>query len=274
MKTTILFRYGNIKLLPYEEEEFFCAKKYFDVQTKRTDCHDCMVICRYSCLPYYSELEADLLNNNCKMINSYLQHKWIANFEYYDYLREYTPETWDEYTFQDCSYDGPFVVKGKTNSKKFQWNKMMFAKNKREASLIGCELSNDYMIGEQEIIFRKYIPLKTLEIGSNGLPFSNEWRLFFLGNKLLAKGYYWSIAEDETIEKAAFSQEALIFAQKIANIACRYTNFFVMDIAEKENGGWVLIELNDGQMSGLSLVESKDLYSNLFEEREINKCIL
>ena len=41
------------------------------------------------------------------------------------------------------------------------------------------------------------------------------------------------------------------------------TNFFVMDIARTAEGKWIIIELNDGQQSGLSNVDPEELYSNL-----------
>lgn len=39
-----------------------------------------------------------------------------------------------------------------------------------------------------------------------------------------------------------------------------------MDIAQKEDGGWVVVELNDGSMSGLSCIDPDELYNNLLKE--------
>jgi hypothetical protein len=55
-----------------------------------------LVIGRYSVLPFYREVEADLAVNGCKLINSFAQHCWIANFEYYRHFKDVTPETWDD----------------------------------------------------------------------------------------------------------------------------------------------------------------------------------
>ena len=57
--------------------------------------------------------------------------------------------------------------------------------------------------------------------------------------------------------------DGLKFADKIAEIASYYTTFFVLDIAEKRDGGWILIEMNDGQMSGLSMNDPDIFYKNL-----------
>lgn len=242
------------------------AKKNFDVIEYRAQLQNYsnnMVIARYSALPYYKELEEDCKWFDKHLINSYEQHKWIANFEYYEPLKEYTPETWNEKSFGKWDYEGPFVVKGKTNSRKHRWNKDMFAEDKKAAWQIASNLHSDMWIGEQELIFRKYVPLKTFEIGLFDLPFTNEWRFFYYKGKRIAHEYYWSIAEQP--ELATINEEGLAFADNLAKIAAEYTNFYVLDIAEKAEGGWILIEINDGQMSGLSMIEPSVFYRNFAE---------
>jgi len=260
--------YTNPVLLFREEEtlkgELQEAEKHLSVCKKRTECKNNLVVGRYSVLPYYKELERDLESNNCYLINSYDQHRWIADFEYYEVLKDYTFESWDDNNFYQCKHPGPFVVKGKTNSRKHRWNKSMFAETKRQASELAIELAYDSLIGPQGVIYRKYVPLKRLETGLYDLPITNEWRFFYLGDKRLAHGYYWSNADD--VSKGTIDEVGLNFADEVAKIVSKHVNFFVLDIAEKEEGGWVLVEVNDAQMSGLSEVDPKELYANLAKE--------
>jgi hypothetical protein len=253
----ILFRCGL-----EEENELTVAQSNFHVVKQRNLCQDSLVIGRYSVLPFYKELELDLKINNCQLINNFMQHKWIANFEYYEVLKDLTFPTYFE---QDLPYlsdsDGPFVVKGKTNSRKWYWKDLMYASTKRKAIEIGGQLLRDSLISDQGVIYRKYIPLKNIEIGINDLPFSNEWRFFFLGKEFVDYGFYWSIAEKA--HKQELSNEGVEFAHYVAEIASQYCNFFVLDIAEKDEGGWILVEINDGQMSGLSMIKVAEFYSNL-----------
>lgn len=256
MKPIILFR--NII---DTNDELTVASQFFDIVFLRTEVlNNAFVIPRYSALPFYDELEKDIVNLGGILINTYEQHRWIANFDYYELLSEFTPQTWFDSEFND---DGPFVVKGRTNSRKHDWGKKMFAKNKEEAIEIGCELLRDNLIGQQGIIYRKYIPLRTYEIGINGLPFTNEWRFFYLGKKCLSYSYYWSIAQKTDWE---IPQIAIDFANFIANKVHSFVNFFVLDIAETETGEWILIEINDATMSGLSLNDPNILYKNLRDE--------
>lgn len=256
METAVLFRRSR----EFEEEQRIC-QKYFRTLEQRTDCRNQLVIARYSALPFYRELEIDLKNVGCQLINSHKEHTWIANFDYYEDLAEFTPESWDDFSFQYCKYEGPFIVKGRTNSRKFEWDKLMFAPTKKDAVRIAAELSGDGLIGPQGVIYRKYIPLRTFEVGLNGLPFTNEWRFFFLREQCLSYGYYWSSADD--LSSMHISDEAITLANKIAKIASQHVTFFVLDMAETEAGDWVLIEVNDGQMSGLSENNPDVFYANL-----------
>lgn len=261
MPPTILFRRG------FEEEgELEIAKKYFNVVEHRAACpHKTLIIPRYSALPYYRELEKDILWNGGHLLNSYAQHRWIANFEYYPVLQEFTPESWDDYTLSDAP-EGQFVVKGRTNSRKYDWNNLMFAESKAQALQIAGELLKDGLIGPQGVIYRRYVPLKTFEIGLNDLPFTNEWRFFFYEGTLLSYGYYWSSAEGKVIEAARISDAGLDKAQEIAKLCAEHVPFFVLDMAETQDGEWILIEVNDGQMSGLSENNPDVLYSELSKQ--------
>lgn len=278
MKPVILFRPDEAN-----QEEFKVAKKYFDVRIQRVQCgkdkprfyDECdykiwksspqLVVGRYSVLPFYQELENDLDLMCAKLVNSYKQHKWIADFEWYSepIIQCLTPKTYFEHEICHAPANQAYVVKGKTNSRKFQWNTKMFAKSRDEALKIANELSTDGLIGSQGIIYREYVPLKTFEIGLNDLPFADEWRYFFYKDKLIDYGYYWSIAENA--DKFFPPPEMTIFAKGIATIVRNYVDFFVLDIARTLTNEYILIEINDGQMSGLSCINPESFYKNLRE---------
>lgn len=249
-----------------DEEEI--AARYFKVIRHRTEIQPGLVIPRYSALPYYDELEWDVRKMGGKLINSLEEHRWVADFHYYEELRPFTFETWTSSNIYKAPENIRYVVKGCTNSKKYQWNKAMFAKDRKRAIEIGADLYSDSMIGTQSIIYRRYEPLKLVETGINGMPMSNEYRFFFYGETLLASSFYWAIASEENTP-VGVPAEATKFAKQIAMIARRRTNFFVLDVAETEDGRWRLVEVNCGTMSGLSLINPIDLYFNL--KREVQR---
>ncbi len=258
MKPIILFRADS-----ENHKEFFTAKKYFDITKQRNAIPDnSLVIARYSCLPYFKELEEDLKIKSSKLIDDHNQFNYIANFEYYWDIEPYTFKTY--FHGEDIPDDhGPLVVKGVTNSKKGWWKEKMFAENKRVAILTAIDLRADALIGQQDIIFRKYEKLKTYETLISGLPVTEEYRFFFYKDKELSRGYYWQNAEDKIIQERNIAPEGIELAHKVAKIVSENVNFFVVDVAQKESGEWIVVELNHGMMSGLSMCDADELYSNL-----------
>lgn len=257
--------------LAEDDEARICAE-HFDRYSCRSQVPSkSLVIGRYSVLPYYEELEEDLDNYGSRLINSYEQHKWIADFSYYNVLKNYTFESWTDDDFWLCKHPGPFVVKGKTNSRKFDWNTMMYAETKKDALIIAAALMKDPMIGPQGVVYRKYVPLLKLDEGLNGLPFTFEYRYFFLGCSPLVDGYYWSNANFNSVSFCNYFDKAFDnyatkiaeFALSVAAIVQDYVNFFVLDVAITEDGNPILVEINDGQMSGLSMCSANTLYRNL-----------
>lgn len=246
--------------------EYQVCQKYFDTVEYRTKLktNGGKVICRYSALPFNRELEMDLKNMGCEPINSNYEHSYIAEMGWIYDLENLTFPTW--FRLQDVPGDFPLVVKGKTNSRKFEWETKMFAPTRAKAADIMHELWHDPLIGPQGVVFRKYTPLKTYEIGVNGMPMTNEWRCFFYKDKIVDYGFYWSTLDNMNLVDAdSFENTGLKVAQEAANILSEFTTFFVVDVAQGEDGRWWVVEVNDGQMSGLSTIPEERFYMNLAE---------
>ena len=261
MNASVLFR-KNIDDFGSEfQDEFNECQKHFKTFESRVSIPiNSMVIGRYSVLPYYQELEKDLNLRGSILINNYKQHRYIADImNYYEDLKDFTPKTYTEWFNIP---EGQYIVKGKTNSRKHSWNTHMFAKDKKDLQLVIRRLFDDTFISNQGLVVREYIPLKKLDEGLNGVPITNEWRFFFYKNNLLDHGYYWASCP-EAFDEAECTDKMIDFAKEVASIVSKKANFFVLDIGEKQDGGYVLIEVNDGQMSGLSLCKPENLYSNL-----------
>lgn len=262
---TILFR----KELS-TEDEFEIAKKYIPntIQFRSQIKPNSLVIPRYSYLPFHKELDAEIKLLNSKPINSLEQHDFMADVMTWATgpLYGLTPTTWDNWG--NLPKDKSFIVKGQTNSRKTLFSTHMFCKTYKDVPTVASRLMDDMLLSQQRLVVREYVPLKKLEDGINGLPITNEHRTFWIAkNKkahLLAKGFYWA-THPELESSAILTEDGLKFAHGVANIIAKndYASFFILDIAEKEDGDWILIEVNDGTMSGLGLVNPEELYKNL-----------
>lgn len=260
----ILFRLPSDSSNEYKLEADI-ASKYFSVCHKRTDIKALdLVIGRYSVLPFYKELEADIGALGGKLINSYSQHRFVANLgAYVPVLEELTPETWVS-TDQLPDDIGPVILKGETNSLKHKWNTHMFAKNKQEAIQTCIRLREAMGINNtQDIYIRRFVELETFMIGMNGQPITNEYRIFVCDGKVMAGGYYWSSHVDDLPVKPSFADVPKEFIQEVIDRIDNRIRFYVIDVARTKEGKWIVVELNDGCMSGTSEVDLDELYGNL-----------
>jgi len=251
------------------EEEEKIASKFFNVYKSRMEVSsNSLIIGRYSVLPYYKELEYDLNTKNSKLINSYKEHLYVAELmNYIEDLKEMTPKTWSSLEEVPYNINNPLILKGSTNSKKFLWNTHMYAEDRSSAVKVMLNLMNDSLIGQQQIRVRKYEPLVTFEIGAGGYPVTKEFRFFVLDGKIISGGYYWASFYDELLKTHKNELSIENIPKDFLNEAIRRVKdnirFFAIDVAQKIDGNWIIIEINDGQMSGLCMNEPQILYENL-----------
>ncbi len=249
-----------------EENELQIAKKYFDIKQYRSEITPgALIIGRYSVLPYYNELEKDILKLGGKLINSYEDHLYIADIKnWYPDYRDITPMTWfDPSEAIRSDFNGSFVLKGNVNSRKQLFNTHMFAANKSNIMKVYCKLLDDTLIQYQGICVREFVNL--INYGKDqvtGCPISKEFRLFILDGKVLSKGYYWSnfVEEAENPDPNEIPEDFIQDAIKRCPV-----RFFAIDLAQKTNGDWMVVELGDAQMAGPSCNDLDSLYKNLKE---------
>lgn len=254
----VLFRSDH-----HSVEELEVCDQYFDTYDLRSRCPpNSLVIGRYSCLPYYDELDRDLRCAGSRLINTPAQHHWIANFDYYDTVRNYTPKSYTNNNFYTCQYPGPFVIKGRTNSRKSAWKRLMFARTKIDALLKACDLTDDPEIASQGVIYREFIEFKNFGHDLSGVPITNEWRFFCYKQTVLSWGFYWANL-DEIPAGAEIDQAGHDFVRMLTTLVSPHVNAYVLDIAQKPDGSWMLVEINDLQQSGLSWNDPHTFYKNL-----------
>lgn len=247
-----------------EEAEARAAAVYFNVYENRAAIpKDSLVIPRYSALPFYQELEKDMAHLGSSLINSWREHSYVADLQnWYYHLADVTPRTW--FSLDQMPIEGPFVLKGQTNSRKWQWDTHMYAKDRYAACEVACRLGEDSMLGVQRVYGREYVELNRLATGLRGLPISEEYRFFILNGEVLASGFYWSSHVDDL--DRTYDPDVEVppeFIQKVVDKVAQHIPFFVVDVARTAAGDWIVVELNDGQQAGLSTIDPLQFYRNL-----------
>jgi hypothetical protein len=261
MRPVVLYRHEDM-----EARELEAAQRHFTAFHQRTALQkDDFVVGRYSVLPFFKHgIQADVDFIGARLINDWHQHCYVADLRnWVEDIRELTPKTW--YRLEDVDEPGPFVLKGKTNSRKFDWKTHMHAPDMEAAHKVYWRLATDGLIGgeQQEIYIRKFVPLKKHFEGLNGLPISHEFRFFCAFGRVICGGFYWSNYVDELPQRPTISEEAVRLVEETLRRIDGKVTFVVIDVAQAETGEWLVIELNDGQMSGLSENDPEALYAGL-----------
>jgi hypothetical protein len=274
MRIKVLFRQGRELM---NKDELLVASSFFDCISQRslTKKGD-IILCRYSCLPYYKELQNDIEELGGKMLVTHQQHLYTANVSsWYLDLKDLTPKTYFDYN-SIPSNSGPLIVKGSTNSKKFSWKTHMFANDKISASEVAWRLEQDAIVGYQDIVFRDYVPLRKYFDSISGYPVTEEYRFFVCHSKVISGAFYWSNHIEDIIsecnETPNVNEVPKEFLQEVIKRIGTKTPFYTLDVGKTQEGKWTVIEINDGQMSGLSENNPETLYKNLFEELN-TKCL-
>lgn len=221
-----------------------------------------LVVGRYSVLPMYRWITEELALGGSRLVNSHGEHKYIANMEW---LEDLNGLTFPTYTRWDTLPEGSYVVKGRTNSRKWEWKTKMFAETAGDVKRIASALYEDPLIREQGVVARTYTPLEEVSEGINGLPVTNEWRFFVFDGEILTGAYYWSLVPEEDLpfDPLRPPAEAVSMVQDVIARVAEKATFYVVDVAKGVDGRWWVVELNDGQMSGLSYNDPVTLYEGL-----------
>lgn len=257
-----------------EEGELEAIKANFPVTTQsRMDVeHGDFVIGRCCMVPFYAEVARDIRKAGGTPINSYAEHQYVADLgEYIEDLGDLTPKTWR--SLAEVPKDGgPFVLKGETNSKKHAWSTHMFAKDWKAAGEVYGRLTQDGLIGEQRIYIRQYVPLMKLGESIGGCPITKEFRFFVYKGIVLSGGFYWHAFEEDVLAQggkipSCYEVPEAFLLDAIDRVKAKVP-FVVIDVAQGADGRWWVIELNDGQQSGLSANDPKVLFKALRHELE------
>lgn len=252
-----------------EKGELDAIKETFEhsTQTRMVVQPGDLVIGRCCMVPFYKDVAFDIEFAGGKPINSYKEHLYVADLKnYVEDLKELTPQTWDDLSKVPRDA-GPFVLKGETNSMKRAWSTHMFAKDWDAAGQVYSRLSQDGLVGDQTIYIRKYVPLIYYGDSIGGCPISKEYRCFVYKGVLISAGFYWHAFQDDVIEQGYaipdITEIPEAFMDEVIDRVAGKIPFFVVDVAQGVDGKWWVIELNDGQQSGLSANDPRKLYTNL-----------
>lgn len=222
-------------------------------------------------LAQYSALYEALLSRGLKLINNpehyaYTQH--LPNT--LPLIQAHTPKTvfyetdGKKLSYSDIidllqSFDGKALfLRDYAKSEKFYWSQAAFIPENADRQSITATISRFLLRRGKQfeggLVFREFVTLQELGDSSpNNMPMAKEARLIYLDGKLLYTLANW---EGEALPENLFVEIA-------GQVQSR---FFSLDIAQKADGEWVIIDLGDAQLAKLPVELDLDkLYQALAE---------
>jgi hypothetical protein len=143
-----------------------------------------------------------------------------------------------DYVKSEKGFDDIFLLEKSLNKEEF-YERVLKFKNSRGK------------LFSEGIVFKEYHQLRNY--GDR----TNEYRFFVLNGNII------SISQNTGLTYGQLPEHSFL-KQVIPNID---SNFFTIDIAEKEDGTWMILECGDGQVSGLSPDQDEFIYYSVFLEK-------
>lgn len=215
----------------------------------------------------YAGLYDALVARNIRLINDPGQYRHAHHLpENYPVLEGYTPRS--VWMTGDLDIDRimtalaplgdvPIIVKDFVKSRKHEWAEACFIPSASDRAAVGrvvgrfLELQDDGL--NEGLVFREFIEFEPVGVHpKSGMPLTEEYRVFWLDGKPVFWAPYWA----EGVYRAS-EPPIEDFAGVAAAVRSR---FFTMDMARRRDGGWMLVEIGDGQVSGLPRQSEADRF--------------
>ncbi len=154
--------------------------------------------------------------------------------------------------------EGSYVVKDYVKSRKHEWYDACFINNiadKENAERIirnFIERQGTDLVGG--VVLRKLESLKPIGFHEKSeMPISEEYRIFIFAGRIMIIDDYWR--EDNGV---CLTDEEILWIKSL--VKKLKSGFVTIDIARRTDGSLVIMELGDGQVSGLQQIKPADFY--------------
>ncbi len=206
----------------------------------------------------YAALFAALRQRGVQLVNDPAQYQYAHWFpESYPALAAVTPQSicipsdeldWTRLPERLSPFGAqPLVVKDWVKSRKHEWDEACFIPSARDGAAVErvarrfVALQGADLVGG--LVFRAFESFAPLgRHAQSGMPVTKELRLFFLDGALLFSAHYW---DDQDYGALAAPPAFAALARQLRS------RFFTLDVALRADGVWRVVEMGDGQVSGL-----------------------
>lgn len=208
----------------------------------------------------YQQLYQALADRGLRLINDPVAYRHAHYLpEWYPVLASHTPRSAWLHTGRDLEMpaimellrnfgDAPVVLKDFVKSQKHYWSEACFIPSASDPAAVErvvrrfLELQGEDLA--EGLVFREFVEFEPLaQHPRSGMPLTREYRIFVLDGGPVYWAEYWEEGDyGEDTPPLDFFREAARGVQ---------SRFFTMDVAQRRDGEWMIVELGDAQVAGL-----------------------
>jgi len=223
---------------------------------------------------HYAELFDALLRKGVRLINDPAAYRTCHELpSTYAWIAAHTPATvWiarEQIADTDAIMaalrpfgDRPVILKDFVKSLAHAWAEACFIPAASDRATVERVVARFLALRGDDLqgglVFRAYEPFAQAAAPVSSRPVVREYRRYVLNGQVIETVLYWDGADGH-----APLPPAQLFADVLVQLPSR---FFTIDVAEREDGVWRIVELGDGQVAGLlPLIDLNRFYRSVHQ---------
>ncbi|RYD65208.1 MAG: DUF4343 domain-containing protein [Verrucomicrobiaceae bacterium] len=216
---------------------------------------------------HYEQIYHAALSRNIRLLNSPDEYRKAEEFDrFYPFISDLTAESRCVSSIAGCEEAArelgyPVFLKGTIQSNKAKGIGSCVAHGPDQLATITTALLSSHRRSLGTIIVRKLLDLRYSRIGPGGFPFGREYRAFIHAGQIVGLGFYWEDHDElAPLDPSEREQVANLALEAFRRLEVPY---LTVDIGQTTQGEWRVIEVGDGQFSGLSQIPVHQLWARL-----------
>lgn len=226
----------------------------------------CMAVSRAGPRAHYQLFYDNLLKDGVQLIHDPATHLLCSELpQWYPLIEGFTPRSMWFDAIPDVEtimahFDLPIFVRGSEKTRRHS-KRLSIIENAVDYAHMRQTYVQDGVLKYQQFVCREFVSLrKVADAKGDLIPASFEFRTFWWRGQFVGSGRYWVNAPpyDWTEREKA---DAIALAEQVA--AALPVTFLVVDVGQRTDGKWTVIEVNDGQDCGYAGVSPFALWKNI-----------
>jgi len=252
----------GVPIYDFEFDNFFaCSRPFYRPEKIK-------VVGRFGVTSNYEGLFDSLKNEGIELVHTPSQYLLASDLTYwYKHISDLTPESrWVEQPPEvkeiEKHFDYPIFVKGSRQTSRHKATLSIIHTHEEYQNCVN-EFKQNPVLHWQKFVIREFIKLRKVEAKlTEKIPPSFEFRTFWWKGKLAGAGSYWKDFANYDWTELEKTQAVNLAKTAVERLKIP---FIVIDIAQKADGNWVIIECNDGQESGYASISPIALWQKIID---------